>query len=409
MRRTLAALLGLLVLVAAAYGYTMTRHERLYRQNIVEGELAMGRGDTFAALSAFSDAITLKPDSMLGYLKRGEVRYRRGELDAAAEDLSAASAHDGAATRAYELRGDVDVARQLPDRAAEHYAHYVRLDDRSPRVLYKLGLARMLAGQTAEAAEALSRAVSLDNRLTDAYYLLGVCLRELRRPADAHRSLERAIALSPASIAAREQLADFFAASGNRQGRIQQLEWLLRGDPKPGRQIALAGAYAQDGQITRAVRLLGSAAERYPDHAETYVALGRIWLEVARPGNDRVALGKAIEALQHAASMEPTSEAIGLLGEARALASDLPLAERTLQQATQKLPADRATFLHLANAAERTGHAAVARAALLDYYALLDPADRRAAETARRIADLSARLGDRRASVIWQARSGDRK
>jgi predicted Zn-dependent protease len=157
------------------------------------------------------------------------------------------------------------------------------------------------------------------------------------------------------------------------------------------------------------VRLLGSAAERYPDHAETYVALGRIWLEVARPGNDRVALGKAIEALQHAASMEPTSEAIGLLGEARALASDLPLAERTLQQATQKLPADRATFLHLANAAERTGHAAVARAALLDYYALLDPADRRAADTARRIADLSARLGDRRASVIWQARSGDRK
>ena len=35
---------------------------------------------------------------------------------------------------------------------------------------------------------------------------------------------------------------------------------------------------------TRAVRLLGHAIERYPDHAETYVALGRLWFEEARGG-----------------------------------------------------------------------------------------------------------------------------
>jgi tetratricopeptide (TPR) repeat protein len=405
MKRALAALLLLAALSTLAYGYAMTRRERLYRQNVLRGELAMGRGDSFSALGAFSDAIALKPDSMLGYLKRGEARYLRGELESAADDLAAASAHDPTATRALELRGDVDLARQLPDKAIDHYAACVTLDDRSPGVLYKLGLARLLAGRLTDAADALSRAVALDNRLVEGHYLLGVCLRELQRPLDAQRSLERAVALSPSSLAAREALAELYAAAGNRAGLIRQLDALYEADPRAARQIALAGAYAQQNQPARAVRLLANAAERFPDHADTYVALGRLWLEQARGDDDRVALGKAIEALQHGASMEPTSEALALLGEARMTAAELVLAERTLQQAAERLPVERATFLRLADVAELLGHAAVARAALVDYYSLIDPRDRKAQEIARRIADLCARLGDTKPAAAWASRA----
>ena len=405
MKRTLAGLLLLAAISTLVYGYTMTRRERLYRQNILRGELAMGRGDTFTALSAFGDAIDLKPDSMLGYLKRGEARYQRGELDAAADDLAAASGHDPTATRALELRGDVDLARQFPDRAADHYTSCVKLDDRSPGVLYKLGLARLLAGHPAQAADALTRAVALDNRLVEGHYLLGICLRELQRPADAQRALERAVALAPSSIAAREQLAELYAATGNRQGLIRQLNALFEADPRAGRQIALAAAYAQASQTSRAVRLLGNAVERYPDDAETYLALGRMWLDVARSGEDPVALSKAIGALQHAASLEATSEAIALLGDARLLADDVPLAERMLEQAMQRAPVERATFLRLADAAERLGKTRAARAALVDYHSLLHPEDRRAHEAARRIAELSTRLGEPRAATEWTSRA----
>jgi tetratricopeptide (TPR) repeat protein len=404
MKRTLAALLLLATLSTLAYGYVMTRRERLYRQSVLRGEAAMGRGDSFSALAAFTEAIELKPDSMLGYLRRGEARYQRGELDAAADDLAAASEHDRTATRALELRGDVDLARQLPDRAIEHYAACVTLDDRSPGVLYKLGLARLLAGRLGDAADALARAVALDNRFVEGHYLLGICLRDLQRPLDAQRSLERAVALAPSSVAAREQLAGLYAAAGNRAGMIRQLDALYEADPRAGRQIALAGAYAQMNQPARAVRLLGNAAERFPDHADTYVALGRLWLEDARSSEDRVALGKAIEALQHGASMEPTSEALTLLGEARLAASELTLAERTLQQAAERLPVERVAFLRLADAAERLGHAKISRAALVDYYSLLDPRDRKAQETARRIADLCTRLGDAKPAAEWAAR-----
>jgi tetratricopeptide (TPR) repeat protein len=406
MKRTLAGLLLLALVSTLVYGYLMTRRERMYRQSVLRGELAMGRGDTFAAVTAFGEAIDLKPDSMLGYLKRGEARHQRGELEAAADDLGTACALDPTATRALELRGDVDLARQQPERAAEHYAAYVKLDDRWPNVLYKLGLAKVLAGRPSEAVDPLTRAVALDDRLTEGYYLLGMCLRELRRPAEAQRALERAVSLDPSSIAVREQLAELYTGSGNRAGLIRQLNALFETDPRASRQIALAAAYAEANQPMRALRLLTNAIERFPDQADSYVALGRIWLAAARSEQDPEALGKAIGALQHAASMEPTGEALALLGEARLDADELPVAERTLQQATQKPPVDRTTFLRLADAAERLGHTRDARAALVDYYSLLDPQDRRALETARRIADLSNQLGEPRAAAEWAARGG---
>jgi len=403
-KRALALLMLAITISTVVYGYTMTRRERLYRRSILQGELAMARGEAFGAISHFDTAIRVKPDAMLGYLKRGEAHFRRGELDLAADDFGIASARDATATRALELGGDVDLARQRPERAAEQFAAFVRIDDRSPHVFYKLGLARLMVGQPAESAEALTRALTLDSRLADAHYLLGICLRELQRPRDAQRALERAVSLDPSSIPAREQLADLFGASGNRTGRIRQLEALFEADPREGRQLALALAYADANQTTRAVRLLGHATERHPDDANAYVALGRLWFGEARKG-DRIALGKALEALQHAAAMEPTSTALGLLGEARLIGSDAALAERTLQQAIEKLPTDRPTFLNLADAAERAGHIAEARTALLDYHSLTSPADRRQTAVARRIADLSVRLHEPATAANWYAQA----
>ena len=82
MKRALLAALLLLVTLAAAYAWSATRRERSYRQYIEQGEAALSRDDTFSAIEAFSGAIALKGESMLGYLKRGEAYRRRGELEA---------------------------------------------------------------------------------------------------------------------------------------------------------------------------------------------------------------------------------------------------------------------------------------------------------------------------------------
>jgi tetratricopeptide (TPR) repeat protein len=402
-RRLLLALTLVLITATAVYGYLVTRREREYRQLVLDGDYAMARGNTFAAASAFGKAIELKPDSMVGYLKRGEAHRRRGDLDAAATDLERAAALDPSAPRAFELLGDTEADRNHPDRAAEHYEASIRLDDLSPRVLYKLALARHIGGRTTAAVEVLRRAVSLDARFAEAYYLLGVCERELHRPADAEQSLRRAVAITPSLFAAREQLAELYEGLGRRADRIRQLELLVSADPGAARHVALAMAVAQGGQRERAVRQLQTAQELYPDSAGIALALGRVWLETASQSGERDALDQAIGALQRAAGLDPSSAALMELGRARLAAADLDGAERTLRQATDAPPVEPEAFLYLADAAARAGHQPAARRALLAFARLRTPRDGRDAAMAALAGDVHLRLAEPVEAAAWYA------
>ncbi len=379
--------------VGLAWEWAASRREREYRQFIDHGETALARDDTFAAVEAFSGAIALRPEAMLGYLKRGEAYSRRhmldasardplqtGELDppadAAMRDLRHAAELDPLATRPLELMGDISYALRRYDRAAERYQAYVALDDRSPRVLYKLGLAQYSAGRVPAAIQALQQAVAIDDRFSAGFYLLGLCFRDAQRPRQALHALETAVRLAPAMLPAREELADLYTKVGRREDAIGQLETLSELDPGAPREIALGLARARAGQFDRAVATLARAAERYADHASTYAALGRIWLEKTQPP-DRFDLLKAIGALQAAVHADDNSETLTLLGQALLLSNETARAERVLQQAAAKLPVDPRAFYYLASAAERAGHPDVARRALVDYHSLEGPGEPR--------------------------------
>lgn len=426
MKRAFLAVLAVVVCAAAVYGYTAARRERTFRLLIERGDTALAKDDTFAAIESFSGAIALKDDSMLGYLKRGEAYRRRQQLDssvkdarqvpkfdpaadAAMRDLRRAAELDPLAPRPLELLGDVNYTLLRYDRAVEQYQHYIELDDRSPRVLYKLALAHYSAGRPRPAVSALQRAVAIDDRFAEAYYLLGLCFRDIQKRGESLRALEASVRLAPAMVHAREELADLYGRLGRPDDRIAQLEALLGLDPGPSRQVALGVAYARAGQFDRAVTTLGHAAERYPDHSYTYVALGRVWLEKAQPRVDRVDLSKALGALQDAVGTDNSSEALMLFGRALLLSQNVELAETVLQQATEKLPVEPQAFYYLADVAERRGHNDVARRALLDYRALQgderDPRSRGA--MAVRIADLSMKAGDAAGAALWYQQAID--
>ncbi len=384
-RRAVLSVVIVGLCVAGAWEWT-SRREREYGQFVDRGEAALARDDTFAAVEAFSGAIALRPDAMLGYLKRGEAYSRRhaldasardaaaiGELDPAADaamrDLRRAAELDPLATRPLELIGDISFGLRRYDRAAERYQAYVALDDRSPRVLYKLGLAQYSAGRIAAAIGALQQAVAIDDRFGAGFYLLGLCFRDAQKPRPALQALETAVRIMPSMLNAREELADLYMRLGRRDDAVAQLETLVELDPGAARDVALGLACARAGQFDRAVATLARAAERYPDQAAPYAALGRIWLEKAQPP-DRVELSKAIRALQAAVHAEDTGEALTLLGQALLLSQDVARAERILERAVAKLPVEPAAFYYLAAAAEQSGNHELARRALVDYRAL---------------------------------------
>jgi tetratricopeptide (TPR) repeat protein len=411
-KRVLAGLFLLGVSAAGVYGYTLSETERAYRQAIADGDAALSRDNTGAAIEAFSGAITLKDGSMLGYLKRGHTYRRRGEFVAAIRDLRRASEIDPAATRPLEELGDAYLA-DTPHRyaaAAERYQEYVKLDNRAPRVLYKLAFARYNEGHHhAQAIEAVQKAIAIEDRFAEAHYLLGLCHRDAQHLEAAREALTRAIALQPTLLQAREELADLFGAMGLTDQRLTELKALAALDPGPSREVTLGLAYARAGQPERAILTLGSAAERFPDHRYAYVALGRVWLEIAQMRGDRVALSKAIEALEGAVGSDDSSEALTLFGRALLMTSDEETAERILQNATERQPVEPLAFYYLSDAAERLGHFDVARRALLDYEVLLgDQADaRRRGAYAVRLGDLSLRLNEPAAAAAYFLRAAD--
>ena len=410
-KRVLAGILLLVLTGAAVYGYTLSERERNYRRSIAEGNAALAHDNTAAAIEAFSGAITLKPESMLGYLKRGETYRRRGDLPAAERDLRRAADIDPTALHALEELGDA-LLSDTPHRygpAADHYAAYVRIDNRAPRVLYKLAFARYNDGRINDAIDALHASLAQDSRSAEAHYLLGLCERDAQHPEAARQSLERSIELQPALLHAREELADLYGAMGLTDARLAQLEALAALDPRATRSIALGLAYLRAGQPERAVLTLSHTAERYPGEPYTFVALGRVWLEIAQARHDRVALNKALGALEGAAGPDNSSEALTLLGRARLLALDADSAERLLQDATRKQPVDPLAFYYLADAAEKLTHYHVARQALLDYAALRgdEPDARKRSAEAERLADLSLRVNEPGVAATYFARAAD--
>lgn len=407
MKRFLAGLLLLVVAAAAVYAYTVTGRDRTYRELLAQGDAALTQDNTSGAVEAYSGAIALKPDAMIGYLKRGETYRRRADPETALRDLGRAVELDPSATRAVEALGDVNLSLNRYAAAANRYRDYVTLDDRAPRVLYKLAFAQYHADQAAGAIEALNKAVAQDDRFAEAYYLLGLCLRDVHRLDEARIALEQAVAIQPALLAAREELADLYGALSRMDDRLMQLEALSALDASASREVNLGLTYARVGQQQRAILTLSRAAERYPGYRYTYVALGRVWLENAQGAGDRVALSKALGALEQAMGSENSSEAMVLFGRALLMTSNNDSAERMFENATTKEPIDPQAFYFLADASERLGHFQGARQALLNYQALRgEEADARRRLTMElRLGDLSVRLDEPATAVGYFTRA----
>ncbi|MBM3769692.1 MAG: tetratricopeptide repeat protein [Acidimicrobiia bacterium] len=397
-----------LVAVGVIVGLQTAGRERSYRGLLARGDVALTSGDTFGAIEAFSGAVALRPDSMLAHLRRGETYRRRGELDAATRDLRAAVQLDPAAPLPLELLADVYAARQRFDRAVDTYEQRLRVESRVPRVHYKLALALALyrLGHIDRAIASLAESIALDARLADAHYLLGLCHRDQQHTQEAVEAFERAVTLAPGLIPAREELAALYESVGRYPNQLEQLQVLAALDSTHvERQIAVGVAHARAGHPEAAAVTFANAIERSPDNPRVYQELGRMWLDVGITYSDADAIQKAIEALDHlGAGPSASSEGLSLYGRALARNGELDAARRILEQATRRFPVAPTALAAFADVAEQQHEPEAARAALLDYHALVGE-DSDAATRAGRLGLLSLAANDVASAQRWLQRA----
>ena len=407
--KRLAALVGVVVAVGvlAVLAVQVQRDVR-YRELLASGEHSLQAGNAYAAIEAFSGALALRPNSMVARYRRGEAyRVLRQDVEAIENVLQA---HRLAPEAPHPLLtlGEIYAVRGEPAQAAYWYARAIDLlGDSDPAALYALALARYRAGQPAAAQGPLVRAVAHSQSPAEAHYLLGLVHRDRRDIPAAIHALERAVQMSPALTAAREELADLYAAEARPQDQMRQLQALASADPHVERRIAIALAEARQGDFDSALRTL-SAAGASPDAAgaqdsRIHLALGRIHLVRAERTGDRTAAVRARDVLEQAlGGTARRSEGLALYGRALFLSGDIAAAERILVDATATSPVSTQAFAYLADAAERLGHARDARDALVRLDAL--EGDTVTAEVRssrlRRTGVLSLRAGDARAAAL---------
>ncbi len=409
MRRALLATLVVGLAVLGAVAYEAVARERDYQAALARGERALAEDQTFGAIEAYSGAVALRSDSMLAHLRRGEAYQRRGDLEAAVHDYRTAADLDATSVRPREDLGNVLYQLQRYQQAAEAFETALALDDGLSRIHFKLALARYRNGDVNAAIALLTRTSPANDMTAESYYLLGLCLRDAHRIADAQQAFERAVALSPPTFeAAREELADVFATRNRRADELDQLQALAIFDPEHvERRLAVALAQARAGKTESAVATLSTALDRTPDNPKVYEALGRVWLQIAEARDDRLALKKAIEALDRfGTDQRASSDALALYGRALLRDGQTERAEQMLQQATTRYPLDPSSFVQYATAAERLNHLDAARQALIDYGALAGD-DAQSLARATRIAALSMRLNDPASAIRWLQKASD--
>jgi tetratricopeptide (TPR) repeat protein len=408
MRRFLLVAFVLVLTVLGAVTYEALARDRDYQRLLARGDRALTDDQVFAAIDAYSGAVARRPDSVLARLRRGEAYQRRGDLDAAVHDFRAATDLDATAVRPREELGNALYELQRYREAAEAFEATLAVDDRLTRVNLKLALASYRSGDPNGAMAILTRTGSANELTAESSYLVGLCLRDLHRPADAQRAFERAVALSPMLGPAREELADVYQAQGKRADELDQLQVLAGLDrAHVERQVALALAQARAGRTESAVATLGTALDRAPDDPRVFEALGRVWLQNAEAHDDRLALQKALEALDRIGTdPDASSDALTVYGRALLRDGQTARAEQVLQQATTRYPVDSSSLNDYATAAELLNHLDAARQALIDYDTLAGD-DAQMPARAMRIAALSIRLDDPASAARWLHKAAD--
>jgi WD40 repeat protein/tetratricopeptide (TPR) repeat protein len=333
--------------------------EAYYRRGLAEARIDQWQ----PAFKDFSVALTLKPDHAEAWYQRGLIHARQGRYPQAVADFSRAIALRPRHGDAYQQRAGASEALQQWDRAVADYgkaleahpgawelwyrrgfleywrlrrwpravadfAHGLDADPTAWQLWAYRGISQLELGQWQKALDDLSRAVELDNAQGWVWNARGIAHAALGRWDRAEADFARAADLDPAS-------ADLWYR--------QALTYLALGDGAGYRRACAA------------------AVKHFDRPADASSALWLAWTCVLTA--DAVAdPARPVQWAEKAAAGDPPSyPAARALGAALLRAGKLEAAIRELNRATTLQQAVPTTWLLLALAHHRSGHAGEAR------------------------------------------------
>ncbi len=311
-----------------------------YVQLVKLGDRLMDEELPYQASRTYGSAIGLRPDKPLAYVKRAEALQKQGNLASALEDLSEASGRGADPLTVSLHQANIYYDRGNFDEAVAYYSEVLELDPRSPSVLYKLGLASFRAGREDAAIDVLTHAIETQDGFAEAYYLRAAVFHALGRDAETETDLLKTLTLRPDAGAARLAIIEFYLDTGKTTRALRVAREEIDRQPQaPSSYLLLAEVHRRRGRHDQAIAAVGLALEQDPNLPDAYLRLGQLWLEDGVSRNDKVALEKAVVALESVSQLENENGPASLaLGQAYLAIGDEDRAFDELQRAAEATP-----------------------------------------------------------------------
>jgi Tfp pilus assembly protein PilF len=182
-------------------------------------------GDLEAAVEAYREAISLDPQSPIGYNSLGQIFASLKDLDTALIFFNAAVALAPGSPEIHNNLATLHLKQDNLELAATHFQQAASLSPRNPIYPNHLGQVLLAQGDTAGAEASIRHALALDPACAEAYVNLGYLHSLQLQFAQAEASYRQAIALKPDLAQVHVNLSQLLLRLGNFSEGWAEHEW----------------------------------------------------------------------------------------------------------------------------------------------------------------------------------------
>lgn len=312
---------------------------------------ALGQGKTshltLAFLAAISPSVCLAQKVPVTNLDSLPRECLIGKTDSEQISMLLESVNDHPTSGAYNTLGALFASREQIKCAIPAFQIALRLDAKNWEAHYNLALAFLHLGDTARGTDELHAAIREKPDSATSHFALGTLLYNQKKFAEAATEFDAVLKIDPNFPGATIGLAKVLTAQKNLPSAIALLETALAqpaSDQGPNQHadqtvpltIALALAYLQAGQTSKASEILEKLVANNPESAEPHIALGTLRMESQPPNLDG-----AISEFRTALQLDPEHDEARLaLGRGLIAQGKFPEAVSPLKEYIAREPAD---------------------------------------------------------------------
>jgi superkiller protein 3 len=224
------------------------------------------------------------------------------------------SVHDHPTAGAYNTLGVLYAQGNRVSCAIAAFEGALKLENQNWEAHYNLAVALLGKGDRARATRELQTAIQQKPDSVSSHFALGSVFEGEKKLGAAEEQFRSTLKLDPRFAPGAIKLSQVLIAEGKPQAAVACLEDALRqpaADQAESLQAALGIAYAENGEMEKALATLNDLVAAKPDSADAHFNLGLLYVRKGQSPDEQEAVTEFREALRRDQNMDPARLALG--------------------------------------------------------------------------------------------------